>query len=253
MTDPSLISSHLQQLRLPSAKLEYERQLRDPSSTGMTFDDRLELIISREVSERASRRSQRRIREANFKVHAVPEEIDSSAARGISPAELSHLLSLSWLRSHHNVLVTGATGVGKTYLICALGTACARAFGTVRYFKCSGLLERIGTSRLDGTYRSFASKLAQVDLLIIDDWGLSPISVNSSRELLDILDDRSQVSSTIISSQLPLKEWYEVMEEQTVADAVLDRLVHNAIKIDLKGESMRKLKARESPKKSIEV
>ncbi len=241
MTHRSLISSQLSELFLPSAEREYRRQVADATSTVLAFEDRLELMLNAEISGRSHRRIERRIKEANLRIRAVPEEIERKSARGLPEVLLSQLLNLGWLRNHHHVLLTGATGCGKTYLACALGTAAIRADATVRYFKCSTLLERIGTARLDGSYRSFVAKLSRIDVVIIDDWGLSPITVNGARELLDIIDDRVGVSSLVIASQLPLSSWYQAMEERTVADGVLDRLVHNSIKVELSGESMRKI------------
>lgn len=251
MTHPSLISSQLSELFLPSAEREYRRQVSDATSTVLAFEDRLELMLNAEISMRSHRRIERRIKEAKFRIRAVPEEIERKSARGLPEAVLSQLLNLGWLRSHHHVLLTGATGCGKTYLACALGTAAIRSNATVRYFKCSTLLERIGAARLDGSYRSFVAQLSRINVVIIDDWGLSPITVNGARELLDIIDDRVGVSSLIIASQLPLSSWYQAMEERTVADGVLDRIVHNSIKVELSGESMRKI-ASSAPKVSLE-
>ncbi len=243
MTHSSLISNQLSELFLTTAEREYRRQVTDATSTVLTFEDRLELMLNAEISERSRRRIERRIKEANLRITAVPEEIEKKSARGLPEVLLSQLLGLGWLHNHHHVLITGPTGIGKTYLSCALGIAAIRAGATVRYFKCSTLLERIGTARLDGSYRSFVAKLNRIDVVIIDDWGLSPITVNGARELLDIIDDRVGVSSLVITSQLPLSSWYQAMEERTVADGVLDRLVHNSIKVELFGESMRKAQA----------
>ncbi len=154
---------------------------------------------------------------------------------------MSQVLSLSFVEARHNILIFGPTRIGKTFLTCAIGMeACIQKIST-RYFRVSTLLERLAIARADGSYRSFAQKLSRIELLLLDDWGLSPISVTGSRELLDVLDDRVGISSTIISSQLPLEAWHSSMEDG--ADAVLDRVIHDSIRLDLKGESMRKLRA----------
>ena len=243
MTSANLISSQLSELSLRHAIKEYRRQVGDASSAMLSFEDRLELMLNVELYERHHRRIERRIKEAKLRIRAMPEEIDTKSARGLPQALLSQLLSLSWLKNHHHVLLTGPTGIGKTYLGCGLAMAAIRANFTVRYFKCSSLLEKIGTCRLDGSYRLFVTRLSRIDLLVLDDWGLSPITVNGARELLDIIDDRVGTSSLVICSQLPLSNWYQALEEGTVADAILDRVIHNAIKVELSGESMRKIES----------
>lgn len=230
------------QLRLPSCREEYRRQLADASVAKMSFDDRLELIFSAEINDRSNRRTLRRLREANLRLSATPEEFDTSLHRGISKSEFSELLSLSFVRNHHNLAITGPCGVGKTYLACALGTQGARHNYSIKYLKSSTLIEKIGITRLDGTYRSYATKLFNTDILIIDDWGLSPITVNGSRELLEIIDDRCDEKSTIISSQLPVDKWHNAIEDKTAADAIIDRFINSCRTYELTGESMRKKK-----------
>jgi DNA replication protein DnaC len=145
--------------------------------------------------------------------------------------------------SHHNLVVTGPTGGGKTFLSCALGVAACRLDFSVRYYRMSRLLHDIMTSKADRTYTRLAAKLAKTDLLILDDWGLASVTASDGRELLDILDDRTSTKSTCIASQLPVEMWHSQFTDLTVADAILDRLVHNSYRINLEGESMRKLKS----------
>lgn len=238
MTNFALISEQLSELRLPQGLKEYRRQNEDASFHSMSFDDRLELILNAEINSRINKRIERRIKEANLRIKAYPEEVDKTASRGLSDQLWNQLIGLGWFYNRHHILLSGPTGIGKTYLCCALGMAAIRSNRTVRCYKCSALLEKIAISRLDGTYRSFSAKLSNIDLLIIDDWGLSPIGVGGGRELLDIVDNRVGISSLVIASQLPIGTWYEALEEKTVADAVLDRVIHSSIKVELFGESM---------------
>lgn len=243
MADYGTVSTMFRKIRASDAAKEYERQLLDPSASSLSFEDRLCLILDRELTERNSRRVNRLIHEANFRIKAYAQEIDFEQNRAVSKQKIAHILSLSFIRAKHNLLVFGPTGIGKTYLSCAIGIEACRQNIKTKYYRTSRLLERIAIARADGSYRSFASHLAKIELLILDDWGLSPISITASRELLDILDDRIGLGSTIISSQLPLESWHGSIQDSTVADAVLDRIVHDSIRLDLKGESMRKIRA----------
>lgn len=175
-------------------------------------------------------------------MQAAPEEIDYHVARGLVASVLRHLVTGQWIQAHQNLIVTGPTGVGKTFLACALGTAACRQGFHVRYERLSHLLQEIVVAKADGSYPRLRRQLAKADVLILDDWGLAAMNGTEGRELLDILDDRTLTQSTCVTSQLPVASWYDKFADPTVADAVLDRLVHNAHKITLKGESLRKLK-----------
>jgi len=153
------------------------------------------------------------------------------------------LLTCAWLDAHRNVIITGPTGVGKTFIACALANAACRQGFRVRYYRVSRLLGGLTAAKGDGTYPLLLSRLARTDLLVLDDWGLSPVSAAEARDLLEVIDDRAMTRSTLVASQLPLEHWHKVMADPTVADAILDRIVHNAYKISLKGESMRKAMA----------
>jgi DNA replication protein DnaC len=200
-------------------------------------------LLDHELMSRQNNRVNKLIKDAKFKVQAAPEEIDHHAVRGLDSPLIRQLAAGQWIISHHNLAITGPTGAGKTFLACALGTAACRLGFSVKYFRVSRLLQHITYSKADGIYERFTAKLAKTNLLILDDWGLATISASDGRDLLDILDDRTSISSTCIASQLPIELWHSQFSDATVADAILDRLVHNSYKLNLQGESMRKLKS----------
>lgn len=233
----------LRELRLPAMAEAYLRQMKDPTAQGLTFEERFGLLVDHEITSRQNHRLSRLVKEAKFKVQATPEEIDHHSSRGLDSALVRQLATGQWILSHHNLVVTGPTGCGKTFLSCALGTAACRVGFSVRYYRVSRILQDITLSKADGSYTRLATKLAKTDLLILDDWGLASVSTSDGRELLDILDDRTSLKSTCIASQFPVEMWHSQFTDPTVADAILDRLVHNSYKINLQGESMRKLKS----------
>jgi DNA replication protein len=234
---------HFRALRLPDARAEYERQLHDETAESLSFVDRLDLILDREISMRHNRRVARKLREATFRVMAYKEEFSFETHRGISRETFASLTSLSFMDRAHGLIITGSTGVGKTYLGCLLGMEAIRREYQVRYQRTSDLIERLTLARADGSYRNLMSTLRRLDLLILDDFGLSPVSVSSSRELLEIIDARVDLHSTIFLSQFPVSQFHALMEDATAADAIIDRIVHTSRVIELTGESMRKLKA----------
>ena len=233
----------LRELRLTAMADAYERQCQDIQMNALSFDERFGLLIDQERTERQNRVRGRLLREARLKVSAAPEEIDYGVPRGLDASVMRHLATAQWLVARQNLLICGPTGVGKTFVACALGTAACRQGFHVRYYRLSRLLQDILVGKADGTYPQLMRQLAKADLLILDDWGLAPMSAPEGRDLLDILDDRASVRSTCVTSQLPIEAWYGVFADPTVADAVLDRLVHSAHNILLKGESMRKLQS----------
>lgn len=212
----------------------------DPQTDKLNFLERLGLLVDREMTEREDRQLKSRLRRAQLRQNACIEDLDYRKGRGLDRSVIQHLGSCDWVRRHHNVVVTGATGVGKSFVACALAhRACLEGFGA-KYHRLPRLLEDIEIARGDGRYLKLLKQLSKVDVLVLDDWGLTRLSVTHQRDLLELLDDRHQVRSTIATSQLPLEHWHEAMADPTLADAILDRLIHNAHKLTLNGESMRK-------------
>jgi DNA replication protein DnaC len=244
------MSSHLNNidnfsaLRLSDARSEYQRQIADVTSESLGFIERVDLILTAEMTMRYNRRVARRIREAGLRTVAYKEEFSFESDRGITRSAFANLVSLAWASSTHSVLISGATGAGKTYLACVIATEAARREMTVRYHRTSDLIEKLALARADGSHRNVVNLYRKVDLLVLDDFGLSPISISASRELLEILDERVDVAPTVIASQFPPDTFHQLIEDATAADAILDRIIHDAIVVTLTGESMRKLRLR---------
>jgi DNA replication protein DnaC len=243
MSAELIVCDHLRSLKLSGSLYEFNRQKQEPASLSLSFDERLAMILGAQVDMRINRRIQRRTKEAELKISSRPEEIDYNHHRSITKAQMQEILSMSFVRRAHNVIITGPTGVGKTFIACAIGTAGISADLAVRYYRLSSLFDEIAIARGDGTYKRLIAYLRSRDLLIIDDFSLAPIPSRGSRELLDLLDARIGQSSTIIATQMPVAALYQTFEDATVADAILDRLVHDSIRLEMKGESMRKIRA----------
>jgi len=230
----------LTQLRLPAIRSGLEEQLQNPQYAELSFEDRLGLLVDLECTRRADNSLRRRIKTARFTLPAVIEDLDLSPARGLDRGLILELAQGEWIRRHLNILVLGPTGAGKTYLACALGHAACRQGFSVRCQRTSRLLHELMLSHADGSYPKLLTKLARVQLLIFDDWLRDPLTPSQARDLLEILDDRYGRSSTLVATQIPIEDWHDRLPDPTLGDAILDRLVHNAYRLLLKGESMRK-------------
>ncbi|MCP3441243.1 IS21-like element helper ATPase IstB [Bradyrhizobium sp. CCGUVB14] len=232
------------ELGLSGMAKAFEEQRRSPDLEALPFEDRIGLMVDREAAERDTRRLTTRLKLASLRQNACVEDVDLRTPRGIDRAVFAKLVSGDWINRHENLLITGATGLGKSWLACALGHKACRDNRSVLYHRVPRLFEALGLARGDGRYARLLKTLGRAQVLILDDWGLSVLTAAERRDLLEILDDRHGRASTIVTSQLPVDTWHEVIGDPTLADAILDRLVHNAHRLQLAGESMRKRNAK---------
>lgn len=244
LTQPLIQQLH--ELRLRGMAAALEQQTANTDRAALTFEERLGLMIQHEVTERASARLAQRLRWARLPPGAVLEDLDTRTLRGLSPSALAQVRDLGWIAQHLNVLITGPTGVGKSFLACALAHAACRADVAVRFFRLPRLVDELTRHHALQNRSGFLKQLAKAELLVLDDFGLTPMSDQTKRDLLEILDDRYDRRSTIVTSQLPVDQWHTYLNDPTLADAILDRLVHNSYRLTLKGESMRKQKTVEA-------
>jgi len=233
--------NQLRGLRLDGMVQALREQARSAAAAPLAFEERLGLLVQHEVDWRDGKRLERLLKAAKLKVSgACIEDIDWRASRGLERTLITALASGDWLRHGHNVLITGATGVGKTWLGCALAQQAARLGFTVLYARAPRLLQELRVAHGDGSLARRLAQLARIDLLCLDDFAIAPLEPGERNDLLELLDDRVGTRSTLITSQLPVSAWHEWLADPTLADAILDRIVHGSYKIALKGESMRK-------------
>lgn len=220
-----------------------DEQMQMNSLDDLSFEERLGILLDREMAVRQSRRMNTRLRKAKLRQESCIEDIDFRHPRGMDKSLVMRLAGCEWIKDHNNLIITGPTGVGKTYLACAFAQkACREGFNTL-YLRTTKLFEDLSLSKGDGRYLKLLASFAKADLLVLDDYGLDQLSREQRHDLLEILEDRHGLKSTLVTSQLPIDHWHEQIGDPTLADAILDRLVHNAHKIKLNGESMRKKNA----------
>jgi len=230
----------LQTLRLSGMHKALTEQLNMSDIDTLSFEERLGLLTDREITEREDRRLKTRLRQAKLKHNACIEDIDHHAPRGLDKALILQLASCRWIHEGLNLIVNGPTGVGKTWIACALAQKACREGYTALYLRLPRLFQELTLAHGDGRFPKLMATFAKTDLIVLDDWGLAKLNTEQRRDLLELLDDRHTHRSTIVTSQIPVDHWHEIIGDPTLADAILDRLVHNAYRINLKGESMRK-------------
>ena len=215
-------------------------QMESPQYKRLSFDERFGLLLDREWDLRQNRKLHRRMRQARFRESAVMEDLEISAKRGLDRQQVLYLSECKWIREKLNTVITGPTGAGKTYLACALGNAACRNGLTVRYFQLARLLETLKLAHADGSYPKLLDKIAKCQLLILDDWLRNRLTETQTSDILEIFEDRYNHGSIMVVTQIPVAAWHEQFANPTLADAIMDRIVHNAYRLELKGESMRK-------------
>ena len=235
---------HLHTLRLTGMLQALDEHVTQPAMAELSFEERFAMLVDREILYRENRRLERLLKAARLRVGACVEDIDYRRPRGLEKPRMASLIALDWLRQSLNLCLTGPTGCGKTWLACAFGNeACRRGF-SVRYLRLPRLFEMLRIAHGDGSYTKLMSQWLKTDLLILHDWGIQKVSAVQRNDLMEVIEDRHGRGSTLIASQLPIEHWHEYIGEATIADAVLDRLLHGAHRLNLTGESMRKTKGK---------
>lgn len=217
-----------------------KEQIASSNMSELSFEDRVSLIVDRQWDLKENRGLRRRLQVARLRLQAAIEDIDFRSHRGLDKSAILSYGQCRFIGSHSNIIITGPTGVGKTYIACGIANRACRLKHSVRYFGCGDLLQATSIARADGSYQQLMRRLEKTDLLVIDDWGLYPLDADASRDVFEILEARTGRGSVIVVSQVPVEDWYGIIAVPTIADAILDRLVHNAYRIQMEGESMRK-------------
>ncbi|HXX69853.1 MAG TPA: IS21-like element helper ATPase IstB [Polyangiaceae bacterium] len=242
LTEPTMEKLHMMRLGAMAAAWSTQRQ--DPKMNEIDFDSRFGMLVDAEHLARDNKRLKRALREAKLRISgACVEDIDYAPKRELDRTLVRQLGTCAWIGNHANVIITGATGTGKSYVACALAQQACRSGYRAAYRRMPRLFEELALAHADGTYVRLLGRLAKIDVLVLDDWGLAPLREQERRDLLEIFEDRHGARSTIITSQLPVEHWHDHVADPTIADALLDRIVHNAHRIKLKGPSKRKPEA----------
>lgn len=240
----------IKRLRLLGMARAYETSLENNGPTRLSGDELVKMLVEAEWDDRLNRNIERRLRNARFRYQSSMESIDYQADRNLDRGEIMRFAECNFIQKHENIIITGSTGIGKSYIATALGQqACTMGF-KVYYANLAKLFTKLKMGKADGSYMKEITKIERQDLLILDDFGLVPIDNQNRAALMEIVEDRHKKASMIITSQLPVNCWYEVIGEKTIADAILDRIVHDAHRIELRGESLRKTRDRQ---KEIEI
>ncbi|MHB1930005.1 MAG: IS21-like element helper ATPase IstB [Acidimicrobiales bacterium] len=230
----------LRELRLDAMAQGVVEQREQPDYASLSFEDRLGLLVDRELLARSNRRLTRLLRAAHLKLPAVIEDLDFARPRGLDRKAVLGLAESHWVNEHQVVIVVGPTGVGKTYLACALAHAAIRRGHTALYLRAPRMFDELALARADGRLSRLMASWARIDVLVIDDFLIRPLTPEQAADLLEVIEDRAQLHSTIVTSQLPVANWHEALGDATIADAVLDRLLERANRIELTGDSMRR-------------
>lgn len=233
--------NQLRQLKLSGMAQAFLEQLEKPPMQDLSFNERFALLVDRELIHRTNRRVSNLLRQAKLRQQACVEAIDYQHARNLNKSQFTAFINCNFILQHHNLLITGPTGCGKSFLACAIGNQACRQNLSVKYLRVPRFFEELAIAHADGSYGKLLLQLLKVDLLILDDFGLVPgLTSQQHRDLFNLIEDRHQIKSTLITSQLPIKHWHDYIGEPTIADAILDRLLENAHRIELQGGSLRK-------------
>jgi DNA replication protein DnaC len=233
----------LRAMRLSGMAEAFAAQMEDPNSNQLSFEERFSLLVDQQWLGRQNRALKDRLKQSRLGQQACLEDIDYNHPRGLDRTLVRSLSSSQWITSHHNLLITGPTGVGKSFLGCAFAHKAVRDGFTALYLRATRLFQNLSIARADGSIQELFRSIARVNVLVVDDWAMHPMNETERRDFLEICEERYEHRSTVLTSQFPVSQWHTQIGDPTIADSILDRLVHNAYRIELNGESVRKVKA----------